>query len=71
MTITGSCHCGKTSFRIEGEIPATLTRCTCSFCSRRGALLAYYQPDDFHVTASTIDDVIYRWNTYVRNRGLV
>jgi hypothetical protein len=22
MTITGSCHCGKIAFRIEGDIPA-------------------------------------------------
>jgi len=40
MPIAGSCHCGKTTFWIEGEIPDALTRCTCSFCSRRGALVA-------------------------------
>lgn len=61
MPIAGSCHCGKTTFWIEGEIPDALTRCTCSFCSRRGALVAYYEPRQFRVTAAS--DGIYRWNT--------
>ena len=62
MTITGSCHCGKTAFRIEGELPEELARCTCSFCAKRGALLAYYPLDNFHV-ATQGDDAVYRWNT--------
>ena len=44
MAITGSCHCGKTRFRIDIDIPAQLTRCTCSFCAKRGALLAALAP---------------------------
>ena len=63
MTITGSCHCGRTAFRIEGDVPAQLTRCTCTFCAKRGALLAYYQPDQFHVTRPSPNDVTYRWKT--------
>ncbi|NMM10379.1 MAG: GFA family protein [Polaromonas sp.] len=63
MTIKGSCHCGKTSFEIDGNVPEQLTRCTCSFCSKRGALYAYYQPEQFQVNASTEDDEIYRWKT--------
>lgn len=63
MIITGSCHCGKNTFRIDGELPIVLTRCTCSFCAKRGALLAYYTPAQFHATAEAPDDGIYRWNT--------
>jgi hypothetical protein len=63
MTIKGSCHCGKTTFEIEGEIPEQLTRCTCSFCSKRGSLYAYYQPEQFRVSVSPEDDGIYRWNS--------
>lgn len=63
MTIKGSCHCGNTSFEINGEIPEQLARCTCSFCSKRGALYAYYVPDQFHVTTSANSDGVYRWNT--------
>ncbi|MES2352364.1 MAG: GFA family protein [Pseudomonadota bacterium] len=63
MTITGSCHCGKTTFQIDGGLPDALTRCTCSFCAKRGALLAYYTPAQFHVTSAAPDDATYRWNT--------
>ena len=63
MGISGSCHCGNTSFGIEGEIPEQLTRCTCSFCSKRGALWAYYEPQKFHVTTGEAGDATYRWQT--------
>ncbi len=63
MTTKGSCPCGNVSFKIDGEIPSQLTRCTCSFCSKRGALYAYYQPEQFHSSASGESDGIYRWNT--------
>lgn len=63
MAITGSCHCGKSAFRIDGDIPDQLTRCTCSFCAKRGALLAYYTPGQFHVTTPDDSDAIYRWQT--------
>lgn len=63
MTIKGSCHCGKTTFEIDGEIPEQLTRCTCSFCSKRGGLYAYYQPEQFRVSVSGEDDGIYHWNS--------
>lgn len=63
MPITGSCHCGKTAFRIDGELPVELTSCTCSLCSKRGALLAYYEPAQFQVTTAARDGAIYRWNT--------
>ena len=63
MPITGSCHCGKTAFEIDGEIPAKLTRCTCSFCSKRGTLYAYYEPARFRLTTQTADVATYRWKT--------
>jgi hypothetical protein len=63
MKITGSCHCGNTRFQIDGEIPGELTRCTCSICSKRGALYAYYRPEQFHPVISSTGDAIYRWNT--------
>lgn len=63
MPITGSCHCGKTAFAIDGDIPAQLTRCTCSFCAKRGALWAYFQPVQFSVTTPLADNATYRWQT--------
>ena len=59
--VTGRCHCGKTSFRIDGDLPRTVTRCSCSICSKRGALYAYYSPEQFSVTSHA--DRVYRWNS--------
>jgi hypothetical protein len=63
MTVKGSCHCGQTAFEINAEIPEKLTRCTCSFCAKRGHLYAYYRPDQFQVTKGASDDATYRWRT--------
>ena len=62
MTLTGHCHCGRSSFEIDGELPRKLTRCTCSFCSKRGHLYAYYTPDQLTVTQAD-SDAVYRWNS--------
>jgi hypothetical protein len=63
MPITAQCHCGKTAFEVDGEIPAKLTFCTCSFCSKRGHLYAYCEPGQFRLTSSPGDVATYRWNT--------
>jgi hypothetical protein len=63
MAITGRCHCGKTAFKIDGDIPKTLTRCTCSFCAKRGHLYAYFEPAQFHLTTPVSDLATYRWQT--------
>jgi hypothetical protein len=63
MAITGSCHCGKTRFEIAGTIPEQLTRCTCSFCAKRGALYAYYAPAQFRLATPANDLATYLWNT--------
>ena len=61
MTITGSFHCGKSAFCIEGHMPATLTRCTCSFCSKRGVLWAYFQPASMRVCSTTSLQRMHLW----------
>jgi hypothetical protein len=61
MTIKGSCHCGGTQFELT-EAPAGVTRCTCSFCWKRGVLWAYYKPEQFRLTASEPSGT-YRWRT--------
>jgi hypothetical protein len=37
---TGSCHCGAVRFAFEGEEITKGLRCTCSICSRKGALMS-------------------------------
>lgn len=62
MPVAGSCHCGRNAFEVEGDIPAELTRCTCSFCSKRGMLHAYYAPDQVRIFQAD-SDATYRWQT--------
>lgn len=38
MNYKGSCHCGKISFEVEGELEQIM-ECNCSICSRKGYLL--------------------------------
>jgi hypothetical protein len=63
MALAGSCHCGKTAFRMDADLPEKLTRCTCSICAKRGALYAYCTPEQFSLTKAAGADVIYRWRT--------
>ena len=63
MPITGTCHCGKSAFEIDGAILSKLTRFTCSFCAKRGTLYAYYEPAQFRLKTPTADVATYRWST--------
>jgi len=38
MAYNGSCHCGKTTYDVEGEIDQVI-ECNCSICSKKGYLL--------------------------------
>jgi hypothetical protein len=60
--LRGSCHCGGTKFEVA-EAPKTLTRCTCSICSKRGALWAYYDLKDFTLLTPRENVATYRWQT--------
>jgi hypothetical protein len=48
MPIKGSCHCGATQYEIDFT-PETATRCTCTFCAKKGALWGYGTPDQFRL----------------------
>ena len=58
MPIKGSCHCGRTKFELS-EAPASVTRCTCSYCAKRGSLWAYYKPEQFRLTTPRADVATY------------
>jgi len=51
MKYQGSCHCGKVSFEVEGELVQT-TECNCSICSRKGSLLWGVSPDNFRLLSA-------------------
>lgn len=63
MIIKGSCHCKATQFE-AAYVPETVTRCTCSICSKRGGLWAYYKPADVRFIS---DDAkaTYQWSSKI------
>jgi hypothetical protein len=62
MILKGSCHCGGTKFEVT-EAPQTVTRCTCSICSKRGALWAYYDLAQFTLLTPRENIATYRWQS--------
>lgn len=62
MVVKGSCHCGATQFEVD-EAPREVTRCTCTLCSKRGALWAYFKPAQFRLTTPREQVSTYRWQT--------
>ncbi len=62
MPINGSCHCKATTFEVSAA-PQNVTQCTCSFCSKRGALWAYYTPDQFTLKTVMKNVATYRWGS--------
>jgi hypothetical protein len=64
MSVTGSCHGRSTQFTVAS--PEAVTRCTCSFCSKRGALWAYLKnEEDFVLTTSRDGVSTYQWGSYL------
>ena len=51
MRYTGSCHCGKIAYEIDGEIDQ-LIECNCSHCSRKGYLLWFVPRDTVTIKSS-------------------
>lgn len=62
MAISGSCHCKATRFEVD-VAPETVTACTCSFCSKRGALWGYYKKAEVRILAKEKQST-YQWRTH-------
>lgn len=45
-----SCHCNAVRLSVE-SLPANLTSCNCSICSRYGALWGYFEPEQVTIEA--------------------
>lgn len=61
---SGSWHCGAVRFRVDAEIEE-LTRCDCSLCRRKGALMAKVPERGLTVEAGEENLTLYQWNTGV------
>jgi len=61
----GSCHCGAVKFQVETEV-SPATRCNCSLCRRRGALMSPGFPAGaLKILAGERDLTLYQFNTRV------
>ncbi len=45
MSLIATCHCGATRIELPDH-PTEATACNCSYCSRTGAVWAYYRPGE-------------------------
>ena len=58
----GSCHCGAVQFEIETDFPE-LTRCDCSICRRKNALMVKVHETRFKLLAGAESLSEYQFNT--------
>lgn len=64
MILRGSCHCGATQFAVP-QAPRSVTFCTCSNCSKRGALWAYYPAAEFTLLTPRDKVATYQWSAKI------
>jgi hypothetical protein len=64
QTYTGSCHCGAVRYEAEAEITRVIA-CNCSFCQKKGTLLAFTDEEDFRLTEGADRIAEYRFNKHV------
>lgn len=64
MKYSGSRHCGKIRFEVEGEI-AGGTACNGSMCSRKGSVLWFVPRSQFKLLAPETETVAYTFNKHV------
>jgi hypothetical protein len=64
MLHTGSCHCGRIRFEVEGEIDGALA-CNCSICRRKGSLLWFVSHDKLRLATPDEAASTYTFNKHV------
>ena len=61
----GSCHCGTVKFLIAAPTKITVTRCNCSLCRRKGAIMATLPKENLRVTRGEDNLGLYQWNMHI------
>jgi hypothetical protein len=61
-TYTGSCHCGAVTYEAKADIQSVM-ECNCSYCGRRGFLLAFVPREDFTLKSGEENLTEYRFNS--------
>ncbi|MEO8155212.1 MAG: GFA family protein [Rhizobacter sp.] len=68
MKYTGSCHCGKVAFEVEGQVDAAMA-CNCSMCQRKGSLLWFVPRTSFTLLSPEDAASTYLFNKHhIRHR---
>ncbi|MGB3646033.1 MAG: GFA family protein [Mesorhizobium sp.] len=62
MAYQGGCHCGKVRFSVDVDLSHPIT-CNCSYCSKRGSILAFTPATNFSLEKGADDLTEYRFNT--------
>src|ERR1700761_1726920 len=61
----GSCHCGAVRFEVKTEV-SPATRCNCSLCRRKGALMSPgFSADALKIVKGEGDLTLYQFNSRV------
>ena len=63
MKHSGSCHCGKIAFELEGDIIEVID-CNCSLCRRRGGLLWFGPREALALLTPEADMSTYSFNKH-------
>lgn len=64
MKYSGSCHCGKVAFEVEGEIDQAMA-CNCSMCRRRASLLWFVPRKNLQLRTPEDAAATYLFNKHV------
>lgn len=62
QTYRGSCHCGRVSFELDGEVKYAI-ECNCSICRRKGALWHGTADASLRILSGESELTLYRFNT--------
>jgi hypothetical protein len=62
--LSGSCHCGKTRFEVDGGFDEVM-ECNCSHCSRKGYLLWFVPRERLKLRTDLSDLATYHFNKHV------
>ena len=64
MIHNGSCHCGKVTFTVEGDVQQVMD-CNCSHCRRKGYLLWFAPRDKVTLATPESELATYTFNKHV------
>lgn len=64
MVHTGSCHCGRIRFQVQGEVDSGMA-CNCSMCARRASLLWFVPHGQLKLLTPEVDLGTYMFNKHV------